>query len=1112
MSFISQAQIITTSPAFPTESDEVTITFDASLGTAGLKDYTGDVYAHTGVITDKSTSDTDWKYAPNWGDNSEKYKLTLLEDNKWQLTITPSIREYYGVADGEKILKMAFVFRSADNSKEGKDDGGKDIYVEVSEGGLNVSFSSPANNKVIQKNEDLQVTIQSNASTNLTLFLDGVENETSIESEISKIINTDVAGNHELVAVASDGSEEVRDTVNFFVREDVISETLPTGVIPGINYIDATSLTLALYAPNKEYIYVIGDFTDWKFNNTYQMKKDGDYFWLTINNLTAGKEYIYQYVIDGDIKIADPYADKLLDPWNDQYITNDTYPDLIAYPSDKTSEFASVLQTAQTDFSWDDTGFAMPNHDDLVIYELLIRDFTKAGNIKTVTDTLDYLQRLGVNAIELMPFNEFEGNDSWGYNPAFYFAPDKAYGTKNDYKTFINECHKRGIAVIMDMVLNHSFGQSPFYRMYTEGGKPSADNPWYNVEHNFENTAAHWGYDFDHTSQATKDLVDRINAYWIDEYHIDGYRFDFTKGFSNTYHSSSDPWASNYDSQRISLLKRMADKIWEANPNAFVSFEHLSENQEEKELAAHGIHLWGNANHDYSEATKGSSSNFSWTSWKNRGWDGPKVVSYMESHDEERMMYLNLTEGISLDGYNVKNLKTALSRIETAAALFLTIPGPKMIWQFGELGYDISIDENGRTGKKPIKWEYQDDPNRKKVYQVFAALTKIKKEEAAFESDDFILNTSQALKRIEINHADMDVRVIGNFDVKTGSISPKFSKTGIWYDYFSGTEINVTDVDTSIQLAPGEYHIYTTKQLTTPNVISAPVASNVHITGTAKENETLTASYSYSDANDDAEGTSVYRWYRADNVNGTNEIGITGATNITYIPGADDRNKFIRFSITPVAQTGELLQGDITYSSYTSKIVSLVNPPVASNLAINGELIQDAVITASYTYSDNEGDTEGNSIIQWYLADDQSGTNEIAISGANTLEYTISRQDVGRYLRFAVTPIALSGELLTGEKVYSNYSQQIDYATGIEDVLDEELRLYPNPVKDLLHLDNLKDVKRINLYSLTGKIILYKQNPDSNEILDLGHLNQGIYILVFDLDDGNQLTRKIIKQ
>ena len=181
-------------------------------------------------------------------------------------------------------------------------------------------------------------------------------------------------------------------------------------------------------------------------------------------------------------------------------------------------------------------------------------------------------------------------------------------------------------------------------------------------------------------------------------------------------------------------------------------------------------------------------------------------------------------------------------------------------------------------------------------------------------------------------------------------------------------------------------------------------------------------------------------------------------------------------------------------------------------MAISGDLKQDEVITASYTYSDFNGDTEGNSVIQWYRADNNTGSNEEAIQGANKLSYTIIRQDVGRYLRVAVTPIAISGNLVTGKKIYSAYTQEIASATGIVDVLDKELQLYPNPVKDLLHLDNLNEVKRVSLFNLTGKTVLYKTNPNSNEILSLRHFSQGIYIIVFDLEDGSRLTRKIVKQ
>ena len=142
--------------------------------------------------------------------------------------------------------------------------------------------------------------------------------------------------------------------------------------------------------------------------------------------------------VNDELLIADPYADKLLDPWNDQYISDETYPDLIGYPKDTTSGIVSVLQTADEEYMWQVTDFQPPAKTDLIIYELLIRDFTSDHSYRTLTDTISYLKNLGVNAIELMPVNEFEGNESWGYNPSFYFAPDKYYGPKNDLKIFID--------------------------------------------------------------------------------------------------------------------------------------------------------------------------------------------------------------------------------------------------------------------------------------------------------------------------------------------------------------------------------------------------------------------------------------------------------------------------------------------------------------------------------------------------------------------------------------------------------------------------------------------------------------------------------------------------
>jgi len=97
-------------------------------------------------------------------------------------------------------------------------------------------------------------------------------------------------------------------------------------------------------------------------------------------------------------------------------------------------------------------------------------------------------------------------------------------------------------------------------------------------------------------------------------------------------------------------------------------------------------------------------------------------------------------------------VKMAVSLV-MAAALFFTIPGPKMFWQFGELGYDYSIDYNGRLGRKPIRWDYLQQDRRRKLYRVFSALIELKRDYPAFRSENFFMDVRGAVKRINFNHA-----------------------------------------------------------------------------------------------------------------------------------------------------------------------------------------------------------------------------------------------------------------------------------------------------------------------------------------------------------------------
>ena len=643
--------------------------------------------------------------------------------------------------------------------------------------------------------------VSATLADSLSIFVNSQFRKTSADStSLLDTLHATGYGENFVKVIAYGKDSMVADSFFYYVRPPVTVEALPVGIRQGINYKNDTTVIFNLYAPGKQYVFIIGDFSDWtaREDNYMKLTPDGNNWWREITHLVPGKEYVFQYFVDDSIRIGDPYADKVSDPWNDKWISDTTYPGLISYPDGKTSGIATVFQTAQQPYLWKNQTFTPAPVSDLVIYELLIRDFTEQHTYQSLIDTLGYLENLGVNAIELMPINEFEGNESWGYNPSYYFAPDKYYGPKNSLKAFVDSCHSRGIAVIQDMVLNHSMAQSPLAMLYWDPltgnwGQPSAENPWYNQVS--PNPTYSWGEDFNHESLQTQEFVDSVTHYWLSEYKMDGFRFDFTKGFTNT---PGDGGA--YDASRISILERMATKLWQVNSQAYVILEHFTDNSEEKELAAFGMMIWGNMNHDFSEASMGFSSNFSWGSYLSRGWSQPKLVTYMESHDEERLMYKNLQYGNSNGSYNIKALTTALERIELAGVFLFSIPGPKMIWQFGELGYDYSIEYNGRVGNKPIRWDYYQDPNRKRVYDLFSLMIGLKKSQETFHTINFTMDVAGMQKRISLYHNSMDIVVLGNFDVTTGSIDPDFNRTGTWYEYFSGDSIEVTNPNSPITL------------------------------------------------------------------------------------------------------------------------------------------------------------------------------------------------------------------------------------------------------------------------------------------------------------------------
>ena len=880
----AQAQLLTWTPQFPSDNATITVTMDANSGNQGLLNHSGAVYMHMGVITNLSANSSDWRYvATTWGTTTAP-QATPAGTNKWTYTIT-NPRTFFGVPAGETILRVSMLFRDGPGNKVQRNADGSDIYVPVFAPGTNaVQITQPFLRPTYNITHDPvtatvggtvpATAIASTTGGSLRMYLNGTQFSGPVagNNAISGNATIAAAGTQNLVAELTVGPSTFTDTVTFFVTPVVNVAPLPAGVKEGINYAaNCTSVTLVLYAPNKTSVSVIGDFpnSNWLPQTQYLMNKtpDGNYYWLTINGLTSGTEYAYQYLVDNTIYIADPYAEKILDPFNDQFIPASTYPNLKPYPTNPNvtgaqNGIVSVLQPCAPTYNWQVTNFAKPDKRNLMTYEMLIRDFggSAPNNFQLLIDTLSYFKRLGINALELMPVSEFAGNQSWGYNPTFFFAIDKAYGPKNKLKELIDSCHANGIAVIMDVVYNHEDAfATPHGKLYWNAatGKPAANNPWLNQDAPHPYSVFQ---DFNHTSAATQYFVIRNLRHWVEEYKIDGFRFDLAKGFTQVQTNTGT--VENYDASRVANLKRYYDSTITPYPNTYMILEFLGQQrQEEQEYANMGYMLWTNCNVTYNQATMGynTNSNFSKVVYNSgeSGYTNPAAAfGYMESHDEQRLMYRNIENGNNVGGYNTRDTTTALNRMAAAASVFFTVPGPKMFWQFGERGYDISLEFGGSNiSNKPPRWDYMSEARRLKLWNVYRQLIKLRLDNPnIFNSTGFtydFFDGNGLVKRFQIADPATNgkkVTVVANLDVTPQTRSVTFQTTGLWENYLSdgmttgatglngatGSSFTLSNATQNITLQPGEYHVYVSNPCaTTAPTVTTPVTYCQGATATA---------------------------------------------------------------------------------------------------------------------------------------------------------------------------------------------------------------------------------------------------------------------------------------
>jgi hypothetical protein len=865
-----QTVTYTVSPVTFDETDQITITIngnsinEATWGVVGNSLY---MWAWAFDLNDTTQKGTPLN--GTWATSDEASKFTYnAGSDTYTKTITPST--YYNTTG---IGKIGFLIKAKDGSGDKKS---QDILVEV--GTFQVALTAPLENSstIIASGASQNITATNTAgNASYNLKANGVSIYTTSNVSSFTYSHTNIIANQNYELDVTQGATTITKKFSAIVNPVTVSEAMPGGLVEGINYNtgDATKATLVLDAPGKDFVYVAGSFNNWQPGTTYAMKKDATAgstkFWLELTGLVSGTNYTYQYwVIDETpianspilVKTADPYSTLVLNKDEDSSIPAGNYPSLPAYPVGQERE-VTVLKTGQAPYPWSTatTNFVKPEKDKLVVYEVLIRDFDENRSFQNLINRIDYFKNLKVNAIELMPIMEFEGNESWGYNTSFHMALDKAYGTADKFKEFVDLCHQNGIAVILDVALNHAFGRNPMERMWmndSDGngwGDPSSENPYFNVvpRHSYN-----VGHDFNHQSSYTKTYVKRVVKQWIEEYKIDGFRWDLTKGFTQNC-ASGDACTNSYQQDRVDVLKEYADYSWSLDPTHYIIFEHLGNDNEEQQWANHrinetpskGVMMWGKMTNEYNQLSMGynSSNNIERMGYDAHGFSGKRVIGYPESHDEERLMYKNLTYGQSSNpSHDVKNLNIALSRMSAIGAVSLLVPGPKMIWHFGALGWeksiftcnngvvDVDTDGNGPDGdckldKKPLpQWvnNWLGDVNRNKIYFDWAKMIALKTTEPVFNvnstaNSGFDIQSGSTLTpRLFLWDKTMastqlkNVVVLTNFDVNTVNVTPDFPYTGTWYNLIDNSTIEVTSTTATIAIEAGGFRIYGNKPST----------------------------------------------------------------------------------------------------------------------------------------------------------------------------------------------------------------------------------------------------------------------------------------------------------
>jgi 1,4-alpha-glucan branching enzyme len=587
--------------------------------------------------------------------------------------------------------------------------------------------------------------------------------------------------------------------LDFNLLYSVINEAAPGYVKDGVTINDNT-VTIALYAPNKEYISIKGSWNS-EYPNGEIMKLSGDSLWWYEKELEDGN-YNYQYNINGEKLIADPWS------------TNVKWENSAGSQSSDYSEAHTLFSVGAEQFNWTDQNFEIHEMKDVILYELHIGDFGDDGNSAGTYQHLiskieeGYFSDLGITTLELMPVNEFEGGWSWGYNPSFYMAPENSYGSPEDLKRLINTAHNHDLSVILDVVYNHLWGSSPLFQLYQPSGNFNYQDHNYVDCPYFHNQESEWGYKLQHWHdiegrkyRSWKYVKDAL-FHWVNEYHFDGFRFDVTWGIG---------WGGNENGSSF-----YANQLRLLNPDLILIAEEDNATQVNN---SDFNSCWDfSYHHEVFDNIMGYSNNMNYLgqlldpfSQGYNNLNGP--VTYTTSHDEQRIVYEAQT-------YLDLSMEDAYKLSKLGISLLMTSPGTPMIYHGQEFGQNSPRELNAQ----PLQWDNLSTESGYDLYNFYKNIINIRKENTVFTEGDYELlmaNNNNSVLVFKREFEGQSAYMMFNFGNDTQSINIDAPNNTIWYEFISQSTFDIDDYF-SEELLPKSVKIFTNFEIGVLNIDEFP--------------------------------------------------------------------------------------------------------------------------------------------------------------------------------------------------------------------------------------------------------------------------------------------------